>query len=73
MALKKFCAHCGCNRLIDSSERYCTLHLRDKNDSDKDYDKSQRNKEAKAYKDVRKRQQMQAILRLFLQKFKQQW
>ena len=26
MALKKFCAHCGCNRLIDCTERYCGVH-----------------------------------------------
>lgn len=50
MALKKFCAHCGCNRLIDCTERYCDVHKkRDKAESDKQYDKSQRNKEAKVF------------------------
>lgn len=63
MALKKFCAHCGCNRLIDCTERYCDVHKkRDKAESDKQYDKSQRNKEAKAFYNStawkRKRQQI---------------
>ena len=63
MALKKFCAHCGCNRLIDCTERYCNAHKRrDKAESDKDYDKNRRNKEAKAFYNSlpwkRKRQQI---------------
>lgn len=63
MALKKFCAHCGCNRLIDCTERYCEVHKkRDKAESDRQYDKSQRNKEAKAFYNStawkRKRQQI---------------
>lgn len=63
MALKKFCAHCGCNKLIDCTERYCNAHKkRDKAESDKDYDKNRRNKEAKAFYNStawkRKRQQI---------------
>lgn len=63
MALKKFCAHCGCNKLIDCTERYCGVHKkRDKAESDKDYDKNRRNKEAKAFYNSiawkRKRQQI---------------
>ena len=50
MAFKKFCSHCGCNRLIDCTERYCDVHKkRDKAESDKQYDKHQRNKESKAF------------------------
>nr|DAJ33536.1 MAG TPA: HNH endonuclease [Caudoviricetes sp.] len=64
MALKKFCAHCGCNRLIDCTERYCGAHKkRDKAESDKQYDKSQRNKEAKAfYNSTAWKQKRQQIL-----------
>lgn len=64
MALKKFCAHCGCNKLIDCTERYCDVHKkRDKAESDKQYDKSQRNKEAKAfYNSTAWKQKRQQIL-----------
>ena len=63
MAFKKFCSHCGCNRLIDCTERYCDVHKkRDKAESDKQYDKHQRNKESKAFYNStawkRKRQQI---------------
>ena len=63
MAFKKFCSHCGCSRLIDCTERYCDVHKkRDKAESDKQYDKHQRNKESKAFYNStawkRKRQQI---------------
>ena len=49
MALKKYCARSGCNNLIDMGERYCSKHKQTNAERNREYDRTQRNKEAKAF------------------------
>lgn len=49
MALKKYCARCGCNNLIDMGEQYCSKHKQTKTERNREYDKTQRNKDAKVF------------------------
>ena len=49
MALKKYCARCGCNNLIDITERYCARHTTTNAERNAEYDRTQRDKKAKAY------------------------
>ncbi|MCI8483492.1 MAG: HNH endonuclease [Lachnospiraceae bacterium] len=49
MELKKYCAKCGCNRLIDITKTYCNAHERTKAESDAEYDRKYRDKKAKAF------------------------
>lgn len=49
MAYKKYCAHVGCNRLIDITKVYCPIHSRTNAERNAEYDKTQRDKKAKAY------------------------
>lgn len=49
MALKKYCARCGCNRLIDITQRYCKVHTRTNAERNAEYDKTRRDRKAKAF------------------------
>lgn len=49
MAYKKYCVHVGCNKLIDITKVYCPAHSRTNAERNAEYDKTQRDKKAKAY------------------------
>ena len=49
MALKKYCARCGCNRLIGIEEKYCKIHTRTNAERNAEYDRTQRDRKAKAF------------------------
>ena len=49
MALKKYCNSIGCNRLIPITEIYCPIHSRSKAERNTDYDRTRRDKKAKAF------------------------
>lgn len=49
MAYKKYCARCGCNRLIDATKTYCSLHAATNAERNAEYDKTRRDKGAKEY------------------------
>lgn len=49
MALKKYCAHVGCNRLIDISKVYCPIHSRTNAERNAEYDRTQRDRRAKTF------------------------
>ena len=49
MALKKYCARCGCNRLVDITETYCKAHARTNAERNAEYDRAQRDRKAKAF------------------------
>lgn len=49
MAYKKYCARCGCSRLIDITETYCEAHARTNAERNAEYDRTQRDRKAKAF------------------------
>lgn len=49
MAYKKYCARCGCNKLIDATKTYCEAHARTNAERNAEYDKTQRDRKAKAF------------------------
>lgn len=49
MALKKYCSRVGCNRLIDITERYCPIHTKTNAERNAEYDRTRRDKKAKAF------------------------
>ena len=49
MALKKYCARCGCDRLIGMGETYCRIHARTNAERNAEYDRTQRDRKAKAF------------------------
>ena len=49
MPLRKFCAHPGCNKVIDITETYCAKHTTTKAQRDKEYDARYRDRKAKAF------------------------
>lgn len=49
MPLCKFCAHPGCNKVIDITKTYCARHTVTKAQRDKEYDAKYRNRKAKAF------------------------
>lgn len=49
MAYKKYCARCGCNRLIDITKTYCETHARTNAERNAEYDRTQRDRKAKAF------------------------
>lgn len=49
MALRKYCARCGCNRLIALRETYCKLHAATNAERNAEYDRTQRDRKAKAF------------------------
>jgi 5-methylcytosine-specific restriction protein A len=49
MSLKKYCARCGCNRLIDITETYCDRHTTTNAERHAEYDRTQRDRKAKAF------------------------
>jgi 5-methylcytosine-specific restriction endonuclease McrA len=49
MPLCKFCAHAGCNKIIDISRTYCSRHTITKAQRDKEYDAKYRDQKAKAF------------------------
>lgn len=49
MAYKKYCARCGCSRLVDITETYCEVHARTRAERNAEYDRKQRDKKAKAF------------------------
>ena len=49
MVLKKYCARCGCNTLIDISQRYCSKHTKTNAERNREYDQTQRDQKAKTF------------------------
>ena len=49
MPLRKFCAHPGCNKVIDITKTYCEKHTVTKAQRDKEYDAKYRDQKAKAF------------------------
>lgn len=49
MPLRKFCAHPGCNKVIDITKTYCDRHTVTKAQRDKEYDTKYRDRKAKAF------------------------
>lgn len=49
MPLRKFCAHQGCNKVIDITKTYCSKHTITKAQRDKEYDAKYRDQKAKAF------------------------
>nr|DAU90551.1 MAG TPA: HNH endonuclease [Caudoviricetes sp.] len=49
MPLRKFCAHPGCNKVIDITKTYCDRHTVTKAQRDKEYDTKHRDRKAKAF------------------------
>ena len=49
MPLCKFCAHPGCNKVIDITKTYCSKHTITKAQRDKEYDAKYRDQKAKAF------------------------
>lgn len=49
MAYKKYCARCGCNRLIDITKTYCEAHARTNAERNAEYDRTQRDRKAKTF------------------------
>ena len=49
MPLRKFCAHPGCNKVIDITKTYCDRHTVTKAQKDREYDAKHRDRKAKAF------------------------
>lgn len=49
MAYKKYCARCGCNRLIDITGTYCGVHAGTNAERNAEYDRTRRDRKAKAF------------------------
>ncbi len=49
IAYKKYCARCGCSKLIDITKTYCKEHERTNAERNAEYDRKQRDKKAKAF------------------------
>lgn len=49
MKYKKYCARCGCSRMIDVTETYCKVHAGISAERHAEYDRSRRDRKAKAF------------------------
>lgn len=49
MAYKKYCARCGCDRLIDATKTFCEVHTKTNAERNAEYDRTQRDRKAKAF------------------------
>lgn len=49
MTYKKYCARCGCRKLIKLTETYCKEHARTNAERHAEYDRTQRDGKAKAF------------------------